>query len=382
MKNPTALSSSPYSVEEWAELQTYSCSKTIQDSAEVELTSELFCQPIDIAIELNGDTTKAIENMDDYPLRSLQNCLKYLEQVANVGIRTIMLRMNSPKLLGDKEAIIKKQVSILKEIRKHYKSTDLDIIIDPFSIALNPNKTWGILNSKGELDYVATVELFSKMTAHFAEAGATYMLTLGRFEREVDATQRTLMKLANTPTKPASFSTNTETTNAYVYADHGAYAITKQKILVSNAAEMVFRALVDIHEGSQLVVVKPAENLHILEKIKTLLAHHDLLVEFLTSKNIEHMTEQSVYLRRVRSIILEDTDAFIAKAVNVRLGAYTVSGTYFIDMQTKQRKGSAFLRSLLYERFCNIASILQEREVPGLIIDRNACWYFQPKKLK
>ena len=378
MKNPTDVVF-PYSKIEWEELKAYNCSRTIQYSAEITLFPELFCQPIDIAIELTGSKTVPIANMDKYPMRSVENALGYIDAVRKSGIRTIMLRMNAPKLLTTIDAVLQRQQDVITRIRSKYDAKSLDIIIDPFSVALNENKTWGILDKNGDLDYIATAQLFSKITTLFANENASYMLTLGRFEREADVTHRTISSLNKPETKVASFSTNTETTNAYVYADHGAYALTRQKILVSNSQEMVFRALVDIHEGSQLIVIKPAENLHILEKIKTVLRHRKLLEEFLISKAVTDMARHSVYLQRIRHIILEDIESFSVKAATVRLGAYTVSGTYFMDMQTKQRKGDAFLKSLLYERFCNIAGVLSEHITPGLIIDRNALWYFSAK---
>jgi porphobilinogen synthase len=336
----------------------------------VQLSPAFFCQPVDIAISLEGNTTQAIPNMDGYPMRSADNAIAYIADILALGVRTVMIRMDAPLSFANTAAVLERQAAIIKQIRQQYDTKTLDIIVDPFSVALNADKTWGVVH-EGELHYSRTLELFATITDHFVKAGATYVLTLGRFEREVDVTKRTI-DLTQADTKVASFSTNTETTNAYVYADHGAYAITKQKILVSNYQEMVFRALVDLHEGSQLLVIKPAENLHVLERVKTLLHYPALLQSFLQSARITALASSSVYLSRVRDQILSDIPTFLKCANTAGLAAYTVSGTYFMDMQTAKRKGEAFLTSLLYERFCNIAGVLDDWNGPKLIIDRNA----------
>jgi len=362
----------PYSAEELAELSTYVCSKTIFDTPEIELTPDLFCQPIDIGIDLEGDTTADIPNMDNYPMRSPVNAIAHIKELLSLGITSVMVRMDSPNGYTSKVELLKRQARIIKDIRTAYPL--LNVIVDPFSVALNSDKTWGVINN-GKLDYMLTIELFSAITTAFVDAGASYVLTLGRFEREVDVTKRTI-KLVAGDTKVSSFSTNTETTNAYVYSDHGAYAITKQKILVSNYHEMVFRAIIDIYEGSELVVVKPAENLHILEKLKTIIQHAELLTEFLDSSYVKAIAKKSSYLKEVRQAILADRQKFMRQAQKTRLAAYTVSGTYFQDMQTFKRKGGYFLASLLYERYSNIAGVLHATKGNGLIIDRNAYWFF------
>lgn len=339
---------------------------------------QMFCQPIDIGIALEGDQTTDIPNMDNYPMRSTQNALQHIDELVALGISTIMIRMDSPSTFTSTAELLERQADIVRQIRNRHDPEALTIIVDPFSIALNSDKTWGVLDDEA-LSYIKTIELFGQITSAFVDAGASYVLTLGRFEREVDVTKRTITRLG-ADTRVSSFSTNTETTNAYVYSDHGAYAITKQKILVSNYHEMIFRALVDIHEGSELVVVKPAENLHVLERIKTILKYPDMLSDFLDSKDVKAMAQKSAYLNAVRNDILADRQKFVRKAKNVRLAAYTVSGTYFMDMQTYKRKGGYFLASLLYERFANIAGVLSENKNGGLIIDRNAYWFFSHRE--
>jgi len=362
-----------YSKEELASLQELHCSKTMHSVAEVTLLPGDFCQPLDIAIDLPGNRTIAMPNMDNYPMRSLENASGYIQELLAAGIEAVMLRMDAPQIVGDTHAILARQADVLRTLRGRFNPEVLTIIVDPFSVALNSDKTWGV-QTGGKLDYIATAELFAELTQTFAAAGASYVLTLGRFEREADVAARSI-KATSATSLVSSFSTNTETTNAYVYADHGAYAMTKQKILVSNSSEMVLRALVDIYEGSRMVIVKPAENLHILERITRLLYSPAALEAFLRSSEVDACAGISPYVQRVRMQILEDIDRFAAIATQARLGAYTVSGTYFMDTQTLARKGTAFLASVLYERFCNIKSVLRQRADNGLIIDRNAHWY-------
>jgi delta-aminolevulinic acid dehydratase/porphobilinogen synthase len=364
-----------YRPDELRELALLACSRTLSPVPEVTLPARSFCQPVDIAIAARGDSSEAIANMPGYPMRSAANAAQYIQSVTAAGIKTVMLRMDTPPDMQRSEALTR-QCAILTMLRTRFSAEELQIIIDPFSLALNKDKTWGVMHD-GKLDYLETAALFSELTSRFAEAGASYVLTLGRFEREVDIAVRTLATDKNATTDVSSFSTNTETTNAYVYADHGAYALTKQKILVTNYGEMVFRALVDMYEGSRLVIVKPAENLHVLEKTKTLIQDPALLQQFLSSEPVRSMVKGSAYLQRVHSDMQAKPDAFARTAAKAGLGAYTVSGTYFLDMQTRERKGDAFLASVLYERFANIAGVLSGHSGSGMIIDRNAYWFLQ-----
>jgi delta-aminolevulinic acid dehydratase/porphobilinogen synthase len=346
----------------------YSCSKTIFDSPEVELAPGIFCQPIDIGIDLQGNQTIPIQNMDQYPFRSQENAKDHIAGLLELGIRSVMIRMDSPAAYPSTRKLLERQAAIIKGLREAFP--ELSIIVDPFSVALNQDKTWGVLKD-GKLDYEATATLFGDISETFTQSDASYVLTLGRFEREVAVAKQAV----SGATKVSSFSTNTETTNAYVYSDHGAYALTKQKILVSNFQEMIFRALVDTFEGSEMVIVKPAENLHVLEKLTMLLSHPDLLTEFLKKPRVIAMANTSKYLKSVHGSMLADQQGFLSKAKHTRIAAYTVSGTYFMDMQTLRRKGSYFLTSVLHERFSNIAAVLDEASHPSLIIDRNAAWY-------
>jgi len=333
----------------------------------------MFCQPIDIGIDLADNSTQDIPNMEGYPLRSLGNAIQYIETLLKIGICTVMVRMDAPSTYKDKHVLLKKQASLVQSLRTAFAPTNLRIIVDPFSIALNADKTWGI-QSKGRLDYLRTAELFSFLTQSFAEAGADYILTLGRFEREVEIATRTIAALSSTMLV-SSFSTNTETTNAYVYNCQQPYAVTGQKILVSNYDEMTFRALLDIYEGTHLVVVKPAENVHVLEKLAALLTHPELLENFLRSDSVKAMVDQANHLRKAYADMLSGSSVFTLRMRSVSLASYAISGTYYMDRQILKRKGQAFLKSLLYERYVTTAAVIVAHGEP-LIIDRNAGWFW------
>lgn len=370
--------SSIYDADELSDMAALNCSRTLAHLPEVTITPSLLCQPIDIAISAQGDIALPIANMTDYPMRSLENTCRYIAELLDLGIAAVMLRMDAPADMSQ-GAILERQCHILAQIRQQYPASMLAIIIDPFSLALNRDKTWGVMQD-GALDYLATAELYSQLTGRFADAGADYIMTLGRFEREVDVAVRTLASMPGATTAVCSFSTNTETTNAYVYADHGAYALTKQKILVANYNEMTFRALIDVYEGTQMVVIKPAENLHVLERLKTLATHQALLTSFLQSSSLADLTADSPYLQEVLAEMRIHPEELARRLRAAKLSTYTVSGTYYMDMQIRERKGAAFLASALYERFVNAANVLQDGEKAGWIIDRNAAWFIEQRR--
>jgi delta-aminolevulinic acid dehydratase/porphobilinogen synthase len=349
------------------------CSKMISPASELTLPAGLFCQPIDIGLDLQAEQTYTQNNMRHYPTRSEQNAIRYISSLLSCGVRTVMIRMDAPSEYKGRSILLDRQAGILHAIRKQFSRKSLTIIVDPFSIALNPDRTWGV-QLHGKLDYKKTAELFAELTHTFGQAGADYILTLGRFEQEVAVTRQALQKHRLTGVQIASFSTNTETANAYVYGNHDTYQTTGQKILVSNTNEMIFRSLVDMYEGTNAVIIKPAENLHVIERLKTMLMHSQLLEEFLVDCFDANLLT-SAYLQHIHRSIANDMQSFVTQNKQATLGAYTVSGTYFNDMQMLGHKGGSFLDGLLYERFCNIAAALKGWPGRQLIIDRNVHWF-------
>jgi delta-aminolevulinic acid dehydratase/porphobilinogen synthase len=340
-------------------------------------------QPIDINVRCEGNKTVNLRNMDGYPLRSVENALDTLPAILKTGINTVALRLiassaeTGPAGLGrgeDPYHLLAEQAVAIERIRKAYPPKDLTIMADPFGLALNKDKTWGI-QTRGSIDYFKTLEFIANIAKTYSDSRVDWLLSLGRIEREVDVVKRVLNK-ENSAMRVASFSTNLETKNAYVYVEgEPASTDTGQKIVVGSTTEMLLRGVFDSYEGTEAIIVKPSENFHILSGLVHLLSDPNILVDFLTSPQVAGLLAGNDYLQTLKQNILAEPQAFLAKSRKIGLGGYTVSGTYYQDHQIQQRKGETFLWEVLNERFHNIRGALRDWDGQIRIIDRNACFY-------
>jgi porphobilinogen synthase len=349
------------------------CSRRISPEGRFNPTLSDLVQPIDIHLGLSGDSTRQLPNMDGYPQRSLSNAMNYMDGLRDRGIRKMLdddKVINSANPLG----VLQRHGAAIAEIRERFPKNSMEITVDPFNEALNTNGTWGVVRD-GKLDFELSATLLVNLADVYAAAGCDYLLTLGRMEHEVSLVSKAI-DLGKYDTKVASFSTNVETTNAYAYLpDSVAGRNTGQKILNGNIHEMLLRAIVDIHQGSRYVIVKPAENTYLISELARLLGDGSHLENFLNDPNVIGLSRGSAATGRVIQEVRDDIGAFAEKARDVQLGTYTVSGTYFSDTQLLARKGPGFTREVLEERFANILASGYAHSGRVNVIDRNASWF-------
>ncbi|MCY8560525.1 delta-aminolevulinic acid dehydratase, partial [Bacillus haynesii] len=241
-------------------------SRRLTQEFEVNINADKLSQPIDVDVYLQGNTVREMKNMDDYPFRSVENSLEFIKELKTYGIHSITLRLVGKPSYNDWNVydVLRDHVNAFKNIRACYPKGTLHITVDPFSIGLNEDGTWGIKNKSGQLDYLETIELISNISMSFGKAGTDSILTLGRIEGEVEVTKKVLEKIES-DTTITSFSQNTETKNAYMYLENTPARLdTGQKILVGNVTEMNLHTLIDIYEGTNTIIVKPIENFHLI----------------------------------------------------------------------------------------------------------------------
>jgi len=373
--------------------------KRIKQQYEVIPRPEHFCQIVDIDINLKGNSTKGVPCMDGYPIRSVENAVSYIRQLLSSGIRAVTVRLggnpvnptntenysydpllvNSSfevKSVKDYDLILAAHVEVFKELRNQFPKGTLHITGDPFGIAPNSDDgAWGIKRSDGKIDYPATLELIAKIATAYAGAGVDALLSLGRIEREVEVARKALNRM-HLEVEIQSFSQNVESKAAYIYLDDVQRKKDSfQKILPGNFNEMNFRAITDIYEGSDTVVVKPTENLHIVSATRQFLNSKQEMLTFLTSQAVKDMIQGNEYLSSMVFDILMDSDAFFDKCRKVKLSTYTVSGTYYLHKLLEQQKGESFAFSVVDELYKNIISAAGPYF--GKIMDRNAFWYIE-----
>ncbi|MFD2116630.1 delta-aminolevulinic acid dehydratase [Paenibacillus yanchengensis] len=368
-----------YSEEEFLFMSGHGlASRRLSSKCEVEILPNTFSQPIDVDINLRGNVAKNMINMPEYPYRSVENTIEYIQELKSYGITSVILRPVGNRGDLSSEQVLLNQKEILKMIRTQFPKGDIKITVDPFNVALNADGTWGIMNKNGEINYIETCELISKIAIEYSSVGIDEILTLGRIEGEVEITRKTL-EMINSDIKIKSFSQNTETSNAYIYLnDIPQYTETGQKILIGNFVEMNLQTLIDIWEGTDIVVVKPIENLHLILMTKLFIQDKSNIVNFLNSpETYKTLIHNSKAQEKINSI-LSDLEGFYEKCKKIKVGSYSVSGTYYLQKKLQIEKNEDFSFAMMNELVRNAASAANG--YLDHIIDRNALWFI--KKLK
>lgn len=374
---------------------------------ECVLAAKDFTQTIDVDLTLKEDMTKDLPNMPDYKVRSLTNALSYIYELKKRGINSVVIRMGSsinnneksiysfdPLFIGTEEKYnklynpeidtpaykyLELQRMAYKLIRNEFSQNDLKIIGDPFGIAPNKNGGWGIQNKNGELNYEKTADIIKEIAQSYSEAKLDGVLTLGRVYREVKLTKEALEKL-NSQTKIYSFSQNIESKTAYIYLDNiNNRRDTGQKIIPGNITEMALHTLLDIYEGTDVVVVKPTESFHAIYMTNQFLTDKAAIINFLNSDCVKEISLNNQNLLLVIKDILKNIDIFFENInKNVKIGTYTVSGSYYLQKLLEHAKGENFTLNLLVETFKNAKSSAGNHFTT--IMDRNSSWFLDRVK--
>lgn len=354
-------------------------SRRIMHEYETKVRPEHFSQPIDIDVTLSGNQTSLMANMPQYPFRSTANAIAFIEELLTLGISSVVLRIRGSLYGPDDDAVIRSHGEAIRLIREHFPKDKLEIVVDPFSIALNKDGTWGVKDQDGNLSYEQTAELIQAITIHFAESGMDSIITLGRIEHEVLLTRQALEKIQRTDIKISSFSQNSETKNAYIYLEHTPDKLdTGQKILVGNFTEMNIQMLTDVLDGSNQVIVKPLENFQLILMAQLLLANANFLSDYLHSPPVQALLRLNESTAQKINRILHHIPQFHELSRKVKVGAYSVSGTYYMQKKIEQEKSERFSYNVVEESLANALASAG----PSLyrIIDRNASWFVKQQR--
>jgi delta-aminolevulinic acid dehydratase/porphobilinogen synthase len=337
------------------------------------LQASQFGQPIDIELTLpRGE--RELANMPGYPRRSLGAALRYLHGCTEIGLSKFLVRIveggdqAKDTSFGACLNRLKRQSETIHTLREAFPTVGL--YVDPFGLALGADDQWGATNGSGELSLNLTEQMFAQAVESYAKAGASYVLTLGRFPREVEIASEVLTHVGS-GVKICTFSTNTETSQAYAYlAQHEAYRDSSQKVLPQNVGEMMLWALVDILSGADQIIIKPSDNFHVLLRLIQLAQCPKSRAKFLDLPQIADLVTQSEFFAAQVEKLRRHN-----QPLDAEWGSYAISGVYAQDMVVKERKGEAFLLTLLFERFVSIASTAALCGQSVTIFDRNATLY-------
>jgi len=356
-----------------------------------------FSQTVDVDLDLGDGETKSLPNMPGYLIRSASEAILYTKSLLNEGISSVTYRLggglrtatnkhsyiytpllinnsSSEVLLDNTDTLIARHSHFYRTLRAEFPRESLFIIGDPFGLAPNlSDGAWGVRNSNETLDLEATNRLLSTIAVEYAQSGVDAILNIGRIEGEVE-TSRKALRAAGLNADLYAFSQNNESKAAYVYLDK-AIPDSFQKILPGNITEMKVRTILDIVEGASSIIIKPADNFHVIQFTINFLRSPHLALSFLSDTLRSNFYRSRPDIREKVENILSNKDILIANSKTVRVGTYTVSGSYYIDKLVERDKGIDFRFNLQDERFRNILSIIGKRGT--FIIDRSSQWYLR-----
>jgi delta-aminolevulinic acid dehydratase/porphobilinogen synthase len=218
-----------------------SVTRRISVESEVELEPRQFAQPVDIELSL-AHGVRDLPNMPGYPRRSVDAAMRYIHECTEVGMRQFLIRIvdggdqAKDTSFGACLRRLDRQASVISMMRAAFP--EHVFYIDPFGLALGRDDQWGATDGDGNLSLPLTERMFTQAVEGYAGAGASYVLTLGRFPSEV-ALANDVINHLQSQLRICTFSTNTETTQAYAYlTQQESYRDSEQKVLPQNFTEM------------------------------------------------------------------------------------------------------------------------------------------------
>ena len=222
---------------------------------ETELSPARLVLPMFVAEPLSG--REAIATMPGVDRLSISAAVSEAEQAAALGLAAVMLfgvPADKDELgsgAWDEEGIVQMAVRAIKQARP-----DLLVITDVCLCEYTSHGHCGVLGEGGAVDNDATVELLARTAVSHARAGADLDGRVGAIRRELDADGFSEIPILAYSAKFASafygpFREAAGSTPAF--GDRRSYQMDP-----ANGREAVREALLDVEEGADMVMVKPA----------------------------------------------------------------------------------------------------------------------------
>jgi len=344
--------------------------RRLTEIPETEVNLEVLCQSVHVG-KLNGAPELSLgQGPSGYYTHSVVSAMREIDALKEIGIRRIFLQMlpfapedHWRKRLDDQSGIIRRL--------KDHAGPNFEITVHPLGLCMRSDLKWGVTAKCGGVDLMETLELLATSAVAFGQAGADTFCTIGRINQEVEVVRRAVESLVPN-LNIMSFSTNSETPNAYIHQtrDNASLALTGQKIILGNTDEMILRALLDVGEGTQLMVQKPMEGFHVQSQMRDLLDRPGSIHTFLQRPAVRSMLEQHP---RVAERMESLAKRFPQVAPHVRLGAYEVSGSYWLHKVLAEKTSPRLAFNMLDEVYKNVVAANRDRL--ETIIGRSVSWY-------
>jgi porphobilinogen synthase len=242
--------------------------------AETKLSAQDFIAPLFI-IEGKGESSE-ISSMPNYYRRSIDLTITEVKELWSMGIRSILLFVKSKDELKDNkgtealnpDGLMQRSIRAIKEAVPEMLIMT-DVALDPFSSYGHD----GIVEN-GEIVNDATVEVLAKMSVSHAAAGADFVAPSDMMDGRIGAIRQALEESGFTKTGIMAYSAKYASCfygpfrdaldSAPGFGDKKTYQMD-----YSNRLEAVKEAVMDVEEGADIVMVKPALSyLDIIREVK------------------------------------------------------------------------------------------------------------------
>jgi len=242
--------------------------------AETVLTANDFIAPLFIT-EGNG-VKEEIPSMLNYYRMSIDNTVAEVRELWNMGIRSVLLFIKCKDELKDNKGtealnpngLMQRSIKAIKDACPEMLVMT-DVALDPFSSYGHD----GIVEN-GEIVNDATVEVLAKMSVSHAEAGADIVAPSDMMDGRILAIREALEQSGFTKTGIMSYSAKYASCfygpfrdaldSAPGFGDKKTYQMD-----YANRREAIKETLMDVEEGADIVMVKPAmAYLDIIREVK------------------------------------------------------------------------------------------------------------------
>lgn len=242
--------------------------------AETNLSPNDFIVPLFI-IEGQNEQSE-IASMPNYYRRSIDLTVKEVKKLWSMGLKSVLLFVKSKDELKDNkgtealnpDGLMQRSIKAIKDaVPEMLVMTD--VALDPFSSYGHD----GIVEN-GEIVNDATVEVLAKMSVSHAQAGADFVAPSDMMDGRIGAIRQALEQSGYTKTGIMAYSAKYASCfygpfrdaldSAPGFGDKKTYQMD-----YSNRIEAVKEAVMDVEEGADIVMVKPALSyLDIIREVK------------------------------------------------------------------------------------------------------------------
>jgi porphobilinogen synthase len=251
-----------------------------QSPAIRNLVAETHLSPNDFIVPLfiieGEDEVSEIASMPNYYRRSVDLTVKEVKELWQMGLKCVLLFVKSKDELKDNkgtEALNSK--GLMQRSIKAIKDAVPDMVVMT-DVALDPYSSFGHdgIVENDEIVNDATVEVLAKMSVSHAEAGADFVAPSDMMDGRIGAIRKALEESNYTKTGIMAYSAKYASCfygpfrdaldSAPGFGDKKTYQMD-----YSNRIEAVKEAQMDVEEGADIVMVKPAlAYLDIIREVK------------------------------------------------------------------------------------------------------------------